>query len=211
MLIPKYLENWTRIKRNTKDSIVVEAVCECDHAEFQVFKNIVIRSDEHIEKEKKIEVFGKRYGWRSVEVGALEDGKVYMYKKNIFGKIVDKVELPSELSGHTNIIKIKCAKCGKEYIAFDNRIHGYNAFIDERESSIDTETEFEQKTFKRSKDNVFEIEIHVINQLSFEEFCENNDGCNAEDYSNAFGDITIYARIKDVRDKKVMIFSEETQ
>ena len=34
----------------------------------------------------------------------------------------------------TEIVKVKCAECGKEYILFDSRFHSYNAIIPERES-----------------------------------------------------------------------------
>jgi len=209
VIVPKYLDGWTQVKKNAKDSVVLEAVCECGHSEFLVFENIVKRTAEQIEREKEIDAFEKRCGWRSIEGGVLEDGKYYMYRKNLFGKIVDKVEI-SDGTKHTNIIKIKCAKCGKEHLAFDGRIHGYDAFVDMPVPSDGAEIEFERWRFKSSKNNVFGIEIHIFNQYSFEEFCEENDGCSEEDFSNAFGDITVYAKIKELNDKKVIIFSKET-
>ena len=215
MLIPKYLENWTQTKRNDKRFAVVEAVCGCGHTEFQVFKNIIVKSAEQIEKEKEIDAFEKRCGWRSIYGGILDDGKYYMYRKNIFGMIVDKVELSGRHSEYTNVIKVRCAKCGKEYTAFDNRIHGYDAFIDTLESErrdADAEIEYDRIKFKGSVSNTAEIRIDVSNELSMDEFLSGiGTPATPEEYSNAFSDITIYGIVKDLNNRKIEIFSEETQ
>ena len=133
----------------------------------------------------------------------MEDGKKYIYRKNFLGKIVDKAELPSEPFDNTNIVKIRCAECGEEYIVFDNRIHGYDAFVGENKHFADEQIAFEQIKFKNSEDNVAEIDVRMINQHSFEEFNDESDEDHSiEEYSNAFENIDIYARVKDLNDKK---------
>jgi len=211
MLVPKYLEGWTRVKKNTNDAVVVEAVCTCGHTEFRVFKNVIIKTAKQIDEERELNMFFERCRWRSYHIGTLKDGKTYAYRKNLLGVIVDKVELSNEHLDNANVVKIRCTRCGKEYVAFDDRIHGCDAFVNEGRSFSDERMDFEQKKFGRSADNIVEIEICIINQFSFEEFCEEfEEICSIEDYSNAFGNIDIYARVKDLNDKKVAIFSEET-
>ena len=210
MLVPKYLEAWTRMKKNTEFSVKLDAVCECGHMDFYAFKNVIRKTAEQIENEKEYNEFEKRLKWRSSHVGILKDGKSYVYRRNLFGVIVDKVELRE--SDHTNAVKIKCTKCGNEYIVFDNRLHGHDAITTEEQKCFTCEQmEFEQKTLKKSENNIFGIEIEIIHDIPVEEFTEelNNGSMSIEDYSNAFGSITIYAVLRDLN-KKMEIFSEET-
>jgi len=211
MIVPKYLENLTKVKKITKNSVEVEVICECGCAEFQVYENVVVRSAAQIEEEKEFEAFEKRLRWRSYNVGALKDGKTYAYRKNIFGIVVDKVELPSELA-RMDVIKIKCVKCGMSNIIFDSRLHGYTAVIDKQKYFSTEEIKFGQKKIKKSDNDICGIEIEIIHDISIEEFNDDFDNgiMNIEEYSNAFGDITIYARIRELNNKRVEIFSEET-
>jgi len=215
LLIPKYLESLSQVIKNNKDAVTIKIISKCGNDNFLVFKNTVQKSAKQIEKEKEIEAFGKRCGWRSYSGGILKDGKNYMYRRNIFGVIVDKVDVSDLPHNHTNIVKAKCSECNEEYVLFDNRIHGYNAFAEKLgnpNKQVSDEIEFEQKTFKGSKNSIIEIQIKIINQHSFEEFLEDVDCENAtkEDYSNAFHDIAIDGIVKDLSNKKVLIISEET-
>ena len=211
MLVPKYLEGWTHVKKNATDAVVAMAVCKCGHTWFYAFRNIVVRTREEIEADEKFDKFVRRCLWRSFHMGPLKDGNLYYYRRNFLGIIVDKIRVSDILSDTTSVVKIKCTECSEEYIAFDNRIHGYDASTEEKVPISYEHMEFKQRKFKNSKDNIAEIEIRIINQLSFEEFSEGLDEAySMEEYSNAFGSIDIYAKVKDLTGKKIEIFSEET-
>jgi len=210
LVIPTYLGSFSEVIKSTKNTVSLKIVSKCGNDEFLVYNNKIEKSLKQFGKDKEIEDFGKRCGWKSYTGGAFNDDKYYMYRKNIFGIIVDKVEVTDFTSDTVNIIKAKCKKCGDEYIVFDNRIHGWDAVMTEETKDISYDTiEFEQRKFKGSKENVAKIRVKVINQETFEEFQKENPNNTIAEYSNAFHDISIDGIIKDTG-KVTMIHCEET-
>ena len=111
----------------------------------------------------------------------------------------------------TEIVKVKCAKCGKEYILFDSRFHGYDATIPERESKYDGVVyDFAPIVWKKDKDGLATFTVKIQNDDSLEDFIENAYETDEETYSNSFGWITI--KVVNIKTKaKKTIIDIETQ
>ena len=123
-----------------------------------------------------------------------ENGISYLYgMKGLFGeKILEKFEYKQLDS--TEIVKVKCAECSKEYVLFDSRFHGYDATIPERESKYDSVVyDFTPIIWKKDKDGLATFTIKIQNDDGLEDFIENAYETDEETYSNSFGWIMIKA------------------
>ena len=215
--IPQYLKDNTRLISSKKESINLSLECnKCQSKIFSVYTNngkSVI--------EKSINDWWNRYNeytqknkWKQFESCICEDGRRYSVKRNFFGKIVDRYytgDMPNILS--ISIIKVKCHKCRQEFILYDNRIHGYDAWATEKDHGKTEHSyegiEYNQRKFRGSKDNLVEIDLQIFNRPSLEAFIEAADeNVTEEEYSNAFSEIAIYCKIKDLNNKKVIVESE---
>lgn len=211
MIVPQYLENISKIVKQSKSNVTLKLHCQCGLSEFKVFKNRPIEAD-RVAKDQWEKLINGRFDYGNVEQYSDQDGNRFIVRKNLFGKVIDKAKLNDmPRYSETNIIKIICNHCGKEHIIFDNRIHGYDAFIDNNDNFSYNGIEFAQKKFKGSNNNLLEIEIKIYNDLSFEQFCSQiSKEATIEEHSNAFSDITIYGNVIDLNYKRVTVFSEET-
>lgn len=203
MKVPNYLKDISR-KLNEKDNeIEVQIVCSCENMNFYVFENTITKEEENnIAKYKKIVHKYNEYYRDKIS------GVLYLVHRNIFGKIIDKIE--AEKLPKINLakaIKIKCSKCDKQYIIFDNRLYGYNAILNPITNI--QELNFMQKRFNSSLTDLVSITIKLCNELSYEEFKIETNNSSLEGYSNSFSSILIEGRIIDLNEKKVVIISEE--
>lgn len=106
----------------------------------------------------------------------------------------------------TIIIKITCQDCNKEYILFDNRIHG-NDVADFNNDEL-KEYDFREKVINKKKGHSYKIRVFIKNYWDFENLEINgNEGLSFDDYSDMFGYIKIQAI--DDNEKKYIIYSEE--
>ena len=135
MLKPKYIENILSITKEKRGEIECDVVCECGARHFVGYKNVIARSAEEAAYEAAYNAFNEKYS--RIRFGD-ENGISYLYAmKGLFGEeILEKFEYKQLDS--TEIVKVKCAECGKEYVLFDSRFHGYDATIPERESKYDS-------------------------------------------------------------------------
>lgn len=189
---PKYIEDILSIVKEKRGFLHCDVVCKCGSNHFIGYENILVRSDEEIKYEKDLIAFHNKYN--RITFGN-ENGIPYMYgMKNLFGdEIVEKFENKSFDS--TVIIKVKCATCGKVYILFDSRFHGYDALIPERISEFDN-IHYEFKPIVWKKDIVGEatFTVAIQNDESLEEFIDSAYETDEETYSNSFGWIKIKAK-----------------
>ncbi len=83
---------------------------------------MIVRSEEEAAYEVAYNDFNRKY--IRIRYGA-ENGAPYLYgMKGLFDEeILEKFEF--KRLDATEIIKVKCAACGKEYILFDSHFHGY--------------------------------------------------------------------------------------
>jgi hypothetical protein len=117
---------------------------------------------------------------------------------------------PKPVCAKTNVIKIKCSKCEKEFSIFDSRYSGYNGKF------CNTVTEEEKEYiphFKQKKINgglPSEICISVEHDAYPEEF-EKNTGisCAYEDYTDAYTWIAVYFISKDLKKRKIFDFETD--
>ncbi len=199
--IPIYLKHCTRIKKELENAIILQVSCNCGCSRFFIFKNILDTEEEHA-----ISAYENRLcTWGNIEsyTDSVTKNR-YLVKKNIFGKIPDKIPI-SEIRDmkRTQIIKVKCIECGEEIIIYDSRYYGYNAImIDKHDSSVNKEYQYVLISKK-----AMEVEIKIRNELTYKEFCEETGKSSINEYANAFSEIEIY-EIKDGKKKK--IFEEET-
>ncbi|MFY9422147.1 MAG: hypothetical protein WBH29_02135 [Bacilli bacterium] len=211
MIVPQYLTQISKVVKQSNTNVILKLYCECGTSKFSVFKNKPLEADK-VAKEQWEKLINERFKSGNVYQYTDEEGNAFIVKKNFFGKVIDKARL-NDMPRYfdTNIIKIICNNCDKEHIIFDNRIHGYDAFIDGRKDCSYDEIEFTKRKFKGSRNNIAEIILKIYNDLSFEEFRgEVLQECSLEEYSNAFSNIIIYGNIIDLNNKRVIIFSEET-
>ncbi len=206
--IPKYLEDLSKLKKSTNDYIEVTISCSCGGNKFAFYENYIEKTQEEIDYEKELEAFNKRHFF-SYEWGTLKDGKSYLYKSHLFGLLItDKVEIKH--FDNTQIIKVKCLECNKEYVLFDSRFNGYDSIMSTEEEKKIKYT-FKEKKFKKAKNIIKNVTIKIYNDPSIEDF-KGSTGeydITEEEYSNQFGWIGIYG--EDINGTKKEIFSIETQ
>jgi hypothetical protein len=207
--IPNNLIGISKIVNNKKN-LNLEIICSCGCNEFHVYKNIIIKSENQIKREREFIAFVKRCRWRSYKASKFDDGILYAYRKNCFGKIVDKVPVPGDLDD-TEIIKVKCRKCGKEHILFDSRFNGYDS-IDYNDVFKDQNYKFRLKKYRNSDDNFLIIGVAVSNENTLEDFI-NAYGriVDNEFYSNAYSWIMIVGFYTNQKGKKTIILDRETR
>lgn len=204
---PKYIENILEVTKQSKNFIYCDVVCECKNKTFTGYTNILPLSKEQKEHENELKKFYKKYNTfttiKENEISYL-CGMKGLFKK----KIGEKIEIKN--FDYTQIVKIKCLKCGKEYILFDSRFHGYDANIPERESMYDNnEYDFTPIKWKNDIEGASTFHIKIENDESLENFIENAYETNNDTYSNSFSWIQI--EVKNIKtNNKQIIIDEET-
>ncbi len=138
-----------------------------------------------------------------------ETGKAYFYGKTFFGIHIGKYyadDMPASDPSVT-VAKVKCAECGKEYVLFDSRIHGYDAVANQSEGRRGTES-LPQALHFQWEQTPAEMQVSIDYAMSLSELSEEfEQTVGEEDLLNAFSGIEIF-RI--VGKKKKRWFSEET-
>ena len=206
MIKPKYIENILSVTKEKRGEIECDVVCECGASHFIGYKNVIVRSAEEAAYEAAYNAFNDKYS--RIRFGD-ENGVSYLYgMKGLFGeKILEKFEYKHLDS--TEIVKVKCAECGKEYILFDSRFHGYDAIIPERECKYDGVVyDFAPIVWKKDKDGLATFTVKIQNDDSLEDFIENAYETDEETYSNSFGWITIKAVNIKTKAKKILLDME---
>ena len=156
-IIPPHLVGMSTIEKIKTEEVFLNIVCTCACEVFAVYKNKIAKTEEERKGIKEYEAFHMKYMMGvGYKIGELEDGIKYAYKKNIFGKIKEKVRY-YELD-YTQIIKIKCDTCGKEYVIYDSRVHGEDSFA--TNDTVKTKNyNFSQKKLKDGKPAKIKVEI----------------------------------------------------
>ena len=206
MIKPKYIENILSITKEKRGEIECDVRCECGARHFIGYKNVIVRSEEEAAYEAAYNAFNYKY--IRIRFGN-ENGVPYLYgMKGLFGEeILEKFECKQLDS--TEIVKVKCAECGKEYILFDSRFHGYDATIHERECKYDGAVyDFAPIVWKKDKDGLATFTVKIQNDDSLEDFIENAYETDEETYSNSFGWIIIKAVNIKTKAKKVLLDME---
>ena len=135
-----------------------------------------------------------------------ENDKLYMVRRNFFGKIVEKIECGNIFEKkQRKIIKVICEKCGAEYTIFDNYIHGYDAIASQEIKPLD---ETELKKYEKKKYESLEVYVDIYQDISYEEFKEEFADMNYDKYLNSFSNIDIYGI--NFKNRKIAILAEET-
>lgn len=211
-ILPDYLSLYAKDYVEKKNNISFKLKCTCGKENFTIYTNK--------KKYKNKDPFDNPFDnyWKSLKVPIFsianktekKTGRTYWYGSTFFGihvgKFYDDMRNKEDSEKNINVIKLKCSNCGKEIIAFDNRLYGYDAVTEIKPTEIH---DLKYRIIKLQPDtNSTKIEIKVINDLSYNEFLEcTQDNFNEKEYSNAFSTIIIYAITNNKRKK---IFEEET-
>ena len=200
--IPKHLEKNVTIVDTAEDTLVLKMYCDCGSVRFDIFKNYIPKTDELKQLEKKYWEYS-RFSKRGYNVGLCNDGHWYAYRKNIFGFPKDKLNIDLiMMRDNTDVFRGRCTTCGKEFVIFDSRYHGYNsmaATVEEKEKK------YNFKQIRNAKDTGILVEI--IYEDTYEKFLESYPNADMDMYSNAFSWIEIST--VDEGKKSKIIFTEE--
>lgn len=215
--IPRYLDR-VGIAEEQKDNFLsVKLKCSCGHEKFEVYKGSSETNAEELKawykkREQYFNSFEEEiYGYasRSDENGfymtglaLVDNGKKQIHVGRFYYN--DK-----PVSVVYNVIKIKCAKCGEEYILFDNSRYGYDGMSCRGEKKADYGTmKFKRVKRKISTDLIYEVKIKIENEPTFEDFKKaSGESYTAEEYSEGFSWISIYIF---ANGSTVKIYDEET-
>ncbi len=190
MAVPKYLQDISESIELSKYSETIKLKCRCGHILFKVFENC--------NAAKKISGFSEIIR---------ENGNLYLIKRNLFGKIVERMECKNTFAlKQQKVIKAICDDCGKEYIIFDNYKHGYDAVLNFRDGSVAISSN--DVGFKPCSPRPMQVYVKIYQDISYEEFQNEFCGLCFEDYLCSFSNISIYAI--DSQSRKIKIHSEET-
>lgn len=202
--IPFYLRSLSFDIQQQKNTVCFHIMCTCKSKEFTVYKNEYTEQEQT--KIKKWEELLKKYNG-----GGYSDkvGNVFLRTKRIFGFCSYTKIDPAMIPEFYNSFKIKCIACGREYVIFDSRIHGYDALIQQKRKNphADIATNFKPLKMRSNPDSV-ELIMKITNNLTYEELVEQiGESVTPDAYSNAFSSISIYAQSGQ---RKETIFSTET-
>lgn len=192
MLIPKHLEEISEIIETSKNNEVAKIKCKCSHSHFIVYE--FCESDNANVKPGFNEIIR-------------ENDKLYLVKRNFFGKIVEKIECGNMFEKkQRRIIKVKCEKCCSEYVLFDNYRHGYDAVVIQQESCASkNEITFD---FKKVYSQPIEVFVRIYQDISYDQFKDEFENTDYSCYLNSFSNIVIYGI--NSKSRKIKICSEET-
>lgn len=208
-ILPEYLKSISTNVKEKKQSVSFNLICDCGCEKFQLLRNI--KTPEENKKQKELDDLLKKYngnfyGDTNGHIVLTTRGFLGLFKKKL---VCDPSIVPFDLI----IYKVKCQNCGKEYIIFNNTLHGYDGYVDILDGKNNHENinpDFKLlRDFKN--DNYYKIKVKIINSIPYNEFLEELSdipNITPEDYSNAFSSISIYIE-KD--DKLKNVFSCETQ
>ena len=199
-ILPQYLSSIaTKITETKNKKILFNINCICGGQNFFIFKNC--ETAEEITKKKNWENLIKGYN-----SGYSDDkGNLYLTKK-IFGIKIKQIKINrSDVPQYNTIIKVKCSKCGKEYIIYDSRKNGYDAMVDSLENNKITDLPVQYIKFLDKEQS---IKIKITNDLAYQEFVDEFQNASLQDFSNAFSEISIFITNNN---KRKCIFTAETR
>ena len=190
MLIPKHLREISEPVKISKASEIIKIKCNCEFDHFIVYT--------HIDSEPNIKP--------SFSEVIRENDKIYLVKRNFFGKIVKKIECGDLFNKkQRKVVKVKCEKCGLEHIIFDNYKHGYDAVntLHSDATNFDSSIIFENVCHQS-----LEVYVTIHQDISYNEFEEECENLDFETYLDSFSNIDIYG--VNSKSKRIEICSEET-
>lgn len=209
--IPQNLKEISKIKKAGRQELELLIFCSCGSDTFNVLKNKIKKTREQKSAEKEYNDFVESCGFRSHNIGPLENGEIYAYRKNFFGKIIDQVNL-SEIRSidNTKIVKIKCCSCGREFTVFDNRLNGYDS-IEYDKVKIKQEYKYQQVKINKEIAKL-RLLISIGNDESLGKFIDSHGEVVDEDfYSNSYSWIVISGYDIERNNKLVKILNKETR
>ena len=137
-----------------------------------------------------------------------ENGVLHYYE--VKSGVWEEFEIPEMPPfASTEAYKAACSECGKEFLLFDNRFHGYDAVLASEGLNLDLEYKptYAQKKFKDGKPRKIKIEVENFDTL--EDFRKDmEEEYDEATYSNSFSWIWVYTI--DENGKKIKLFECET-
>lgn len=210
-LLPLHIRNIAVNVTADNKTIHCRLKCTCGCQTFSVYQSENEETPFEIyEKSLKFPVMGLS--------GANKNGRSYIVWETFFhipiGKrYVDELYLPNGKLCYSDIIKIRCAECGNEYIIFDGDRHGYDALnlvINDLTRPTRIQNHYDNQKFKTLR-KCCGVEVAIKNDNSYAEIQEIFKGhgltMTPEQYANAFSWFTVCSA---VNGKTRVIFDIET-
>lgn len=202
--IPKHIRMLAYNHTQKKDAVLFHLRCTCGNDTFQVAKG---QSAAGKRANAEWEHYWKKYKWIPIfsfcSATEQKSGKQYIYGRSFLGIRIGKF-YTDELHGKDFfLIKIACAKCQKEHVIFDSRVHGYDALAEREDakryaSRSAFKTPEKEKISFRSlcKGQVCALKMMIRYSVPREELLDAFGVNMTEDtYANAFSWIEICAVI----------------
>lgn len=212
MPVPNYLKEITYSEQGEREFTSFDLKCKCGSTLFDIYENYLTKEEKELCKPYYDALDYSITGGYSSFCTKDEEGEIHHWinlTHDINGPKEEVIIPPVPICAHIHSIKVKCSKCGKEYIVYDSRFHGYNGkFCSE---SNNEERNYIPHYKKRKRRDNMPIQVHIIveHDLSIESFKENTDiDCSYEDYTEAFTWLVIYTI--DSQGKKRKIADLET-
>ena len=131
-IIPNYLKEISNYEKGDDNSLLFSLICTCGKNKFAILIN---ENDPEFQKKEKLfsELINEYGGYNHCKIYNDSNCNLFINYKGVRGcfnkpKPIDRDILPIE----TKIVKAKCLNCGKEFLLYDNRIHGLNNIINSK-------------------------------------------------------------------------------
>lgn len=202
MPVPSYLSNIAYDISFSKETTTFNLKCECGCYMFDIYESYLTKEEKELCKPYRDAIEYSILGGPRIngahcsmctkdENGVIHHWILLTEDKN--GPKEEVIIPPEPACATVYSIKVKCSKCGKEYIIFDNRFHGYDGLFGS-ETSEETKNYTPQYKQKKRRDNApVKVQIKVENVLTLEVFRDSTGiECSYEDYTNAYSWIIVY-------------------
>ena len=210
--LPQHLRDIAADVTMKKQTVRCQIKCLCGCETFSVYKSVHEETPfEAYEKSLKLPIL-------TLDGRIDKNGRRYIVWRTFFGipigkRYDDELFLPNGTICYSDIIKIKCAEFGREYIIFDGDKHGYDALttvIKNLTHVIDDQNDDENQKYKTLR-KCCGVEVAIQNDITYEEveeiFKVHDLPLTHEQYVNAFSWFTVCAVVDG---KARVIFDMET-
>lgn len=192
--------------------LTMQILCPCGCTRFFVYENCFTDA-ERTELDRYQAECNRQLGRGTIWGHSDAEGNVHTYRRGILGipREVTLPEAPPFANFHS--IKAVCSDCGREYLLFDCRIHGYDGAICGMDCSSEYMPQFRQKFVHRAPAR--RLRVTIMQDIPPEELLALVGECGGVDAamkicSECFSEIMIAAESAGRSPKYIPFFELET-
>lgn len=206
-MIPEYLHPVAWKIREKGCRTTFDIICHCGENKFWLYSNFFTPEEErqmkpHDEAMKKL-----TSGFWGYEIHRDKEGNFHYYK-TVFPFFKKEIPVPEAPAfAEVTCWMAECSKCGKRYLLFDNRYHGYDGVFCRQEEILDYDPHFRKE--KMAETLPVKLEVEVAYDPSPEQMREEiGEVDDVSVFSNAFSWICV--RYIDKQGKRKIVLDYET-